>query len=86
VVYFLASPARARALENPRQISAYRYPRDYGPDSPTFSRAAIAAATVGQQLFISGTASILGHESVHIGDAGAQARESAANIAALRGA
>ena len=83
VVYFLASPARARPLENPRQVSAYCYPRDYGPVSPTFSRAAIAAATVGQQLFISGTASILGHESVHIGDAFAQARESAANIAAL---
>ena len=83
VVYFLASPARARPLENPRQLSAYSYPRRYGPDSPIFSRAAIAAATVGQQLFISGTASILGHQSVHIGDAGAQARESAANISAL---
>lgn len=83
VIYFLASTARARALENPRQVSAYRYPSEYGPASPTFSRAAIAAPTVGRQLFISGTASILGHESVHPGDAAAQARESAANVAAL---
>ena len=86
VIYFLAGVAPARAVENPRQLSAYRYPRAYGPHSPIFSRASIADASVGAQLFISGTASIIGHKSVHAGDAAAQAREVAANIAALVGA
>ena len=83
VIYFIASSTPARAIENPRQVSAYRYPREYGPDSPTFSRAAISAHGTEHQLFISGTASIIGHRTAHAGDAGAQARESAANIAAL---
>jgi enamine deaminase RidA (YjgF/YER057c/UK114 family) len=34
-------------------------------------------------LFVSGTASIVGHETVHRGDVAAQARETMTNIAAL---
>lgn len=83
VIYFLASRGPARAIENPRQVSAYHYPREYGTDSPIFSRAALTTDGIGEQLFISGTASIVGHRSVHPGDAAAQARESAANVAAL---
>ena len=83
VIYFLASSNAARSLENPRQVSAFRYPAEYGPDSPTFSRAAIANGLNGNCLFISGTASIVGHGTVHVGDVAAQTRESIANIAAL---
>jgi len=83
VVYFIATRSRSRAIENPRQVSAYHYPREYGPDSPIFSRAAIAADGIGEHLFISGTASIVGHRSIHTGDAAAQTRESAANVHAL---
>ena len=83
VVYFLASPAPARTLENPRQVSAYHYPQEYGPDSPTFSRAAVASQGLGNLLLISGTASVVGHRTVHPGDAGAQAGEAMMNIAAL---
>jgi enamine deaminase RidA (YjgF/YER057c/UK114 family) len=83
VVYFLASRSVPRMLENPRQQSAYRYPRQYGAHSPTFSRAALAGTGPGSSLLISGTASIVGHTSVHPGDAAAQTRESFANIAAL---
>jgi enamine deaminase RidA (YjgF/YER057c/UK114 family) len=36
-------------------------------------------------LFISGTASIVGHETFHVGDAAAQTRESLVNIEALLG-
>ena len=86
VIYFLAGSAPALPVENPRQLSAYRYPPEYGPHSPTFSRASIAGPDVGAQLFISGTASIVGHASVHAGDAAAQTREAAANIEALVGA
>jgi chorismate lyase / 3-hydroxybenzoate synthase len=84
-VYFLAGPRAPLAIENPRQISAYRYPASYGARSPTFSRAALA--DVGGDrlaLFISGTASIVGHTTLHIGDVRRQTEESLANMAAVR--
>lgn len=80
---FLASRLPMRAIENPRQVSAYHYPSQYGPRSPTFSRAALFSAGHDEILFISGTASIIGHESVHLGDVVAQTRESLANVAIL---
>jgi enamine deaminase RidA (YjgF/YER057c/UK114 family) len=82
VIYFLAHRTSAQMLENPRQVSAYRYPAQYGPRSPTFSRAALLAEG-GGTLMVSGTASIVGHETVHSGDAAAQTREALANIGAL---
>lgn len=84
-VYFLAGRTPPLAIENPRQVSAYRYPNRYGPRSPTFSRAALVDVGGGRQaLFISGTASIVGHETVHIGDVRAQTEESLLNIATVR--
>ena len=83
-VYFLAGAHAPLALENPRQVSAYRYPDSYGPRSPTFSRAALVdTGGRSQMLFISGTASIIGHETVHLGDVRRQTEESLANIAAV---
>jgi enamine deaminase RidA (YjgF/YER057c/UK114 family) len=83
-VYFLAGPQAPLAIENPRQVSAYHYPERYGPRSPTFSRAALVGAGRGHRmLFISGTASIIGHVTVHVGDVWRQTEESLANIAAL---
>jgi chorismate lyase / 3-hydroxybenzoate synthase len=84
-VYFLAGRQAPQAIENPRQVSAYHYPDEYGPRSPTFSRAALAEVGGDRQaLFISGTASIVGHTSVHVGDVRKQTEESLVNIAALR--
>ena len=40
VIYFLASRQPVTPVENPRQISAYDYPAQYGP-KPAFSRASI---------------------------------------------
>jgi enamine deaminase RidA (YjgF/YER057c/UK114 family) len=82
VIYFLASRAAPTAIENPRQISAYHYPPQYGPQ-PAFSRASVLHQAAGAMLFISGTASIVGHQTIHVGDAGAQTRETLANIEAL---
>jgi chorismate lyase/3-hydroxybenzoate synthase len=36
VVHLLASREPGRHLENPRQVSAFRYPERYGPKSPSF--------------------------------------------------
>ena len=83
-IYFLAGARAPLAIENPRQVSAYCYPDSYGSRSPTFSRAALVDAGGGRQmLFISGTASIIGHETVHLGDLRRQTEESLANIAAV---
>ena len=85
-IYFLASAAAPSVIENPRQVSAYHYPPAYSPRSPTFSRACMLDVPNGHMLFISGTASILGHATVHVGDAAAQARETVHNMEALLGA
>lgn len=82
-IAFMAGEQPATAIENPRQISAYDYPADYGPRSPTFSRAVLIAPPGQEIFFVSGTASIVGHRTVHIGDAAAQCREVLANIAAV---
>jgi enamine deaminase RidA (YjgF/YER057c/UK114 family) len=83
-VRFLAGTLPPVPVENPRQVSAYHYPAAYGPRSPTFSRAALVRAGAGEVgLLISGTASIVGHASVHLGDVAAQTRETLVNLRAV---
>lgn len=82
-VYFVAARERGIAVENPRQVSAYRYPPEYGAHSPTFSRATLCLAGTVPILFVSGTASIVGHRTVHAGDVVAQTRETLANLEAV---
>ncbi|MDP9901873.1 chorismate transformation enzyme, FkbO/Hyg5 family [Variovorax ginsengisoli] len=83
-VRFLAGRHAPLPVENPRQVSAYRYPPTYGPSAPTFSRAALSALGDDQvALFISGTASIVGHETLHAGDVQAQTRETLRNLSAV---
>jgi chorismate lyase/3-hydroxybenzoate synthase len=79
---WLAGPAPGVAIENPRQLSAWRYPRQYGPAAPSFSR----AMRIGSQVTIAGTASIVGHESLHRDDLRAQVDESLNNLAAVTAA
>ena len=70
-------------IENPRQTSAYHYPPKFGVHSPSFSRACVLNESAGTNLFVSGTASIVGYETIHRGDVAAQTRETIANIDAL---
>jgi chorismate lyase/3-hydroxybenzoate synthase len=79
VTYYLAAREPGVQVENPRQVSAYHYPREYGPKSPSFSRATIWRDTV----FVSGTSSVVGHATVHAGDVVAQLEETLRNIAML---
>jgi hypothetical protein len=81
-VYCIAAAEAPIALENPRQRSAWDYPRQYGPSSPIFARACIESGP-GATLFISGTASIVGHATAHPGDARAQTHETMRNIRAV---
>ena len=80
-VYWLAGRDPGLPLENPRQVNAYQYPRQYGPSPPVFSRATLVA---GELLLISGTASILGHASHHPGDLERQLDETLNNLASLQ--
>jgi chorismate lyase / 3-hydroxybenzoate synthase len=83
VIYFIASTSAMRTIENPRQVSAYRYPAKFGPRSPLFSRAAQLPKTDGAPLLISGTASIVGYETLHPDNVAAQTRETLTNIDTL---
>lgn len=80
-IAFLAGRTPFLAIENPRQISAYEYPQEYGPRSPTFSRSCLLPEE--GILFISGTASIVGHQTLHPTDVIAQTQETLANLQAL---
>lgn len=79
-VYGLASRTAGRAIENPRQVSAWRYPRQYGPTAPTFAR---GMRSVDAQLLISGTAAVVGHASRHDDDLAAQIEETLENLRSL---
>jgi chorismate lyase/3-hydroxybenzoate synthase len=81
-VYAIAAREPGTVLENPRQLSAWRYPRQYGPSAPTFARA-MHAPTFSPQLYISGTAAIVGHASHHCDDFAAQLHETLANLRSL---
>lgn len=76
-ICWLASRTPGVPLENPRQLSAYHYPRQYGPASPSFSRAMLVSPRL---LMISGTASIVGHASRHDGSLESQIDETLANL------
>lgn len=79
-IYFIAARAPGRQIENPRQVSAYRYPLQYGPRSPSFSRATLTEFDGVRQLYLSGTASIVGHETLHPEDAAGQLKETLINV------
>ena len=83
-LFALAGRNPGLSIENPRQVPAWEYPRSYGPRSPAFARAtAIYTERGGVGLMISGTASVVGHATVHPGDVLAQVDEAATNIEAL---
>lgn len=85
VVAFLAGSAAPRHFENPRQVPAYRYPRIYGPRSPSFARATVAETDGFRYGFVSGTSAVSGHESVGIGDLDAQMRITRENLELMLG-
>jgi chorismate lyase/3-hydroxybenzoate synthase len=82
-IYFLAGAHPPTHLGNPRQVNAYDYPKVYGPRSPSFARATLCRSESATHLFISGTASVVGHQSQHVGLADLQALETLTNLRAL---
>ena len=85
-VYALAAKTPGLPVENPRQVSAFLYPPRYGPRSPDFSRGLIKSWDQGSNLFVSGTASITGHESRYLGSLADQIDTTLDNLSSLVGA
>lgn len=83
LIYFLAGKNPGVQVENPRQVPAFQYPREYGPRSPSFSRATYARFGGQDHLLVSGTASVVGHATRHPHDTAAQVEETMANVEAL---
>jgi chorismate lyase/3-hydroxybenzoate synthase len=84
-IHCLAFERAGQAVENPRQIPAFRYSQRYGPLPPCFARATVVShPTDGRPLLLAaGTASIRGEQSIHQGDLASQLDETAANLRAL---
>ncbi len=83
IIYFIATTKAGVQVENPRQISAYHYPEKYSPKSPSFARATLKHWPSVTHFFISGTASIVGHETLHEENVLIQLEETLNNIDAL---
>ncbi|MDQ3205628.1 MAG: pteridine-dependent deoxygenase, partial [Pseudomonadota bacterium] len=63
-----------------------RYPRQYGPQPPSFARAMLPPPGSALPLLLSGTAAIVGHQSRHPGSVATQIDETLANFDSLLGA
>lgn len=83
IIYLLAAKTKGLNFKNPRQMNAYHYPREYGPSAPSFARATLATWQSQRQLFVSGTASIIGHQSMYASDFDAQFEVTCQNIDSL---
>jgi len=81
-VYLLAAARPGINVENPRQVNAWHYPRQYGPRSPLFSRGTLMQVNGSRHFLISGTASVVGHETHHDNTAD-QVYESVRNVNSL---
>ena len=81
-LYWLAAKIPGTPLENPRQLQAWRYPRQYGPQAPGFARALLPPSPR-MPLLISGTAAIVGHASQHGDSLHTQFDEVVANLGSL---
>jgi chorismate lyase/3-hydroxybenzoate synthase len=86
-IHVLAGPEAGVAVENPRQVPAYRYSHRYGPRPPCFARALrVTSRGASGPALVSGTASIVGEDSRHEGELAPQLAETFANLESLASA
>ena len=82
-IYFLASDTPGVAVENPRQTSAFDYPVEDRHTQPLFSRGLIKTWGQRTHFYVSGTASIVGHKTLHVDDVCEQLNEAINNVETL---
>ncbi|NVK56207.1 MAG: dioxygenase [Alteromonadaceae bacterium] len=80
VIYMFASNQKPQHFKNNNQVNAYEYPRQYGISSPSFARATALNLNNINYLFISGTASIIGHQTLGENDLEKQLEVTQSNI------
>jgi enamine deaminase RidA (YjgF/YER057c/UK114 family) len=68
VIGFLATRNKVLYLSNPLQVDSFNYPGKYGKNPPMFSRGTLTIIQGVPTVFVSGTASIRGSESIYQGD------------------
>ncbi len=78
-IHALAIDSPGRPLENPQQIPAYRYSTRWGRVPPCFARATLID-TLRPTLLVSGTASVIGEDTVHAGNLAAQRDATCLNL------
>lgn len=83
VFYVLAANQPGTHYRNSLQINAFQYPREYGASSPSFSRATELTLKEQNLFLISGTASIIGHQTIAQGDITGQVKTTITNITHL---
>ena len=70
-------------LENPHQIPAYQYPKQYGDRPPSFSRATSYINDQTHTIYISGTSSVKGADSIYEGNSIKQTEATFDNLSYL---
>jgi chorismate lyase / 3-hydroxybenzoate synthase len=85
VVHALGSRERGVAIANPRQVAPYHYSRRFGPRPPCFARATALPGDGPRPslIFVGGTASIRGEDSIHPQSLVRQTQETFDNLAHL---
>ena len=84
-LHCLVSRWPGHPVENPRQVPSYRYSQRFGPLPPCFARGTLVRCGPfrSEVLLVAGTASIVGEDSLHPGDALAQTDETLRNLASV---
>lgn len=82
-IFFIAAKQSGIGIENSLQVSAFDYPSIYSQDPPLFSRALLHRNQSQEILFVSGTASITGHDTQYAGDINRQTEICLTNIEQL---
>jgi len=82
VVHVLGCSEPFRPVENPRQRPAWNYSERFGPSPPPFTRGVV----IGDRFLTSGTASVTGEETAHVGKPHEQWDETMRNLDALSNA
>lgn len=83
IIHCLACSRAGQSIENPRQLRASRYSDRYGRRPPCFARATRIDAEADRWLLVGGTASVVGEETVHLGDLEGQLAETVRNLESL---
>lgn len=85
-VVFLSGHRPVRHFENPLQVPAYEYPPEHGPRPPSFSRATVVDKGHEIDVYVSGTSSVVGHETVAPDDTAGQLKCTFENLRLIAGA